>query len=177
MNSRLNGTCGGCGPRSINAETAMIRQEEGIIAVLLSPTVPPCLLIRLVEPRGGMTPVWRVPQVSFLTFLSIAGRKAGLLTVTIRLPASFSTCQTALTVFRDGRERLTTFALSVRQTLITLANHLTLRQPDLSCIRHMERHRSEQLVHSSWLRLEHSRLVQLRCMMNRSCCSHHHSQA
>jgi len=79
--------------RSINAETAMIRQEAGIIAVLLSPTVPPCLLIRLVEPRGGMTPVWRVPQVSFLTILSIAGRKAGLLTVTIRLPASFSNCQ------------------------------------------------------------------------------------
>ena len=53
-----------------------------------------------------------------------------------------------------------------RQTLnITLANHFTLRQPRLSCIRHKEQHTLEQLEHSRLARmlfrklLVHSRLV------------------
>ena len=75
--------------------------------------------------------------------------------------------------FRDGRERITTFALFHRQTLkITLANHRTLRQPDLSYSHRMVLHRlgRKLLVHSKKLRLEHSRLARSSCRrkMNRS---------
>jgi len=66
-------------------ETAMNYQEVAFIAALLfSPTVPPLLLIHSGGTAvAGLHPVWRVPHVSFLTILSIVGRKAGLLTVTL----------------------------------------------------------------------------------------------
>jgi hypothetical protein len=88
--------------------------SRGLRAVLFFlPTIPPCLLIRSGGTAvPGQYPVWRVPQVSFLTILSIAGRKAGLLTVTL------TACRRPLEllnphdrIFQGRRERITTFAL------------------------------------------------------------------
>ena len=91
----------------------------------------------------------------------------------VNLNSSIRTIET----FRDGRERITTFALFHRQTLkITLDNYLTLHQPDLSYSHRMELHRlgRKLLEHSKKLRLEHSRLARSSCRsschrkMNRS---------
>ena len=124
---------------------------------------------------SGVHPVERVPQVSFLTILSIVGAEGWAInrdsgsSAGVHLNSSIRTIET----FRDGRERITTFALFDRQTLkITLANHRTLRQPDLSYSHRMELHRLGQLrlVHSKKLRLEHSSLARCSCCrkMNRS---------
>jgi hypothetical protein len=117
---------------------------------------------------SGVHPVERVPQVSFLTILSIVGAEGWAInrdsrsSAGVHLNSSIRTIETS----RDGRERITTFALFHRQTLkITLANYRTLRQPDLSYSHRMVLHRLGRrlLVHSKKLRLEHSKMARSSC--------------
>jgi hypothetical protein len=68
----------------------MIRQEGRIIAVCCLQRFHPFADPLMVEPLNRHNPDGVFPRVSFLTDLSIAGRKAGLLTVTERPKVSFS---------------------------------------------------------------------------------------
>lgn len=75
-------------PDRLKTETAMIRQEAESSPSVVSNGSTLIADPLLVEPLVGTNPVRRVPHVSCLTYLSIAGRKAGLLTVTTRLTGS-----------------------------------------------------------------------------------------
>ncbi len=133
---------------------------------------------------GGKLPALACSPVSFLTILSILGRKAEPLTLS--LPVCRRPFQIPIRTDRicRGRRRTNHDVRSpFRQTLnITLANHFTLRQPRLSCIRRKERHKSEQPEHSSLARrrirklnrrpLVRSSLVR---RMIHSCCRSHRS--
>ena len=118
-------------PGRLKTETAMIRQEAESSPSVVSNGSTLIADPLLVEPLAGTNPERRVPHVSCLTYLSIAGRKAGLLTVTTRLTRSSRNLLTALGFSGTAGATHDCCSLTGQNHFITLANHLTLRQPEL----------------------------------------------
>lgn len=142
--------------------------------LFLPPTVPPCLLIPGRTTGSGIKGPEACSPVSFLTLLSIAGRKDGLLTVTPDVSNSVpferpeSHVPDNLRTGGVNHDIHPVFAQSRHSGYA--ANHRTLRLCGLSC---RGKHSLEQLEHSKMVRmqvhkqLEHSMLAR---SLSHSCC-------
>lgn len=128
----------------------------------------------LVEPRAGTIPSGVFPKCELPHVTQHCGAEGWVFNRDRPFDVPFRKTHTAQNFSRTAGATHDFRSLSVIRIPVTQANHQTLRQPVITCIRQPEQHRSVQPELHSWLQPEQHRSV--RCHCHSRCCSRCHSR-